>query len=206
MGFERIDLIAEKVSNLSYYKELFKKYYGDEEVTSKRIQESLGNFLFSIVSNNSKFDLGIKTNFSNFSPEELRGKALFTNNGCQNCHLLSSMFPSAYGTVNKSGNIGLDAADIDKGNNGSYKIPRLKNVAITGPYMHDGRFKTLDEVLEHYSGNIKNNPNLSANLKVSNAPRKFNFTEQNKLDLIAFLNTLTDETMITDPKFSTPFR
>jgi cytochrome c peroxidase len=216
MGFERIDLIAEKVSNLTYYKELFKKYYGDEAVTSKRIQESLGNFLFSIVSNNSKFDIGVQTNFANFTNQEKNGKTLFVNNGCNNCHMISSSFPTGYGSgggsnnggLNKTGNIGLDVVDMDKGNNGAYKIPRLKNVAKTAPYMHDGRFNTLAEVLDHYSTDIKSNPSLSANLKVigTNNPKKFNFSEQNKLDLIAFLNTLTDETLCTDPKFSNPFR
>ena len=206
MGFEQVDLITEKLSNLTYYNDLFKKYYGDETVTSQRVQESLGNFLFSIVSNNSKFDKGLKNNFANYTAQEIKGKKIFTDNGCQNCHMLSSSFQSGYGSFNKSGNIGLDAVDTDKGINGTYKIPRLKNVAKTAPYMHDGRFNTLNEVLEHYSKGIKSNNSLSSNLKSFGAPRKFNFSDQDKLDLIAFLNTLTDESLFTDPKFASPFR
>jgi cytochrome c peroxidase len=206
MGFNRVELIAEKISNLDYYQELFSKYYGDNTISSKRVQECLASFVFSIVSNNSKFDKGLTNNFKDFNPSELRGKALFTNNNCQNCHLISSSFSSGYGASNKSGNIGLDASDIDKGSNGAYKIPRLKNIALTAPYMHDGRFATLEDVLDHYSEKIQNNPNLSSILRVSGNPRKFNFSEQDKQDLIAFLNTLTDETVLTDPKFSSPFR
>jgi len=213
MGFDRVDLIAEKISNLTYYKELFKKYYGDEDINTKRIQESLGTFLFSIVSTNSKFDEGLKNNFANYTTQEKNGKALFLANNCNSCHLISKtpLFPSSYGGGNGGsntvGNIGLEATNSDNGIGGSYKIPRLKNIALTAPYMHDGRFKTLEEVLEHYSHNIKPNPNLSSNLKVTNGtPKQFNFSPQNKLDLIAFLNTLTDQNLLIDPKFSNPFR
>ncbi len=212
MGFEKSEFIPEKLNHLPYYKALFKKAYGDENATTKRVQESLSQFLFSIVSNNTKFDKGLKQNFTNFTQEEYNGKNLFVQNGCNNCHLVtpsSPSFPSSYGqsASNTMGNNGLDLKDADKGKKGGFKIPRMKNVAITGPYMHDGRFKTLEEVIDHYSTGIKNNPTLSTSLKsFNNLPKQFNFTDKQKKELIAFLNTLTDEAMLTDPKFSSPFK
>lgn len=206
MGFDRIDLVADKVSKLPYYAALIQKAYGTTEVTEQRLREGLSQFLFSLVSQNSKFDEGLYKGFSNFTPQEARGMKLFTENNCGTCHQISPGFSNSYNSF-KFANIGLDLADKDPGINGQYKIPRLKNIALTAPYMHDGRFKTLEEVLDHYSNNIQNNPKLHFLLKINGGTdtRKFEFTAQQKSDIIAFLNTLTDKTMLTDTKFSNPF-
>jgi cytochrome c peroxidase len=130
---------------------------------------------------------------------------LFAENNCGSCHQISSNFGSSYGST-KFANIGLDLVDNDPGIKGLYKIPRLKNIALTAPYMHDGRFKTLDEVLEHYSHNIENNAMLSFQLKANNnEPKRLEFTAEQKADLIAFLNTMTDKDLITNPKYASPF-
>ncbi len=103
-------------------------------------------------------------------------------------------------------NIGLDATYKDNGfKNGQFKITSLRNIALTGPYMHDGRFKTLDDVLNHYSHGIKNHPNLDPKFKVNGQAKKLNITAQEKQAIIAFLNTLTDFTLINDKRFSNPF-
>lgn len=205
MGFDRIDIIKDKLSNFTYYPDLFKKAYGTPEITEARMRESLGHFLFSLVSENSKFDEGVTNNFINFTSSERRGLNLFQNKQCSSCHLVTPTFSSGYYSQ-RMANIGLDKVDMDKGRSGFYKIPRLKNIAITGPYMHDGRFKTLDEVLEHYSHGINNNPKLSSFLKTSEGPVKMELSEQDKKDLIAFLNTMTDKVIASDIKFSSPFR
>ncbi len=206
MGFERIDLIAEKISNLPYYKPLFVSCYGDDKITTYRMRESLAQFLFSIAGFNSKFDENLIRGVPQFTYQEYRGKDIFINNGCNSCHLISNSFPSSYGSSNtKFANIGLEINDLDPGINGEYKIPRLRNISKTAPYMHDGRFKTLEEVLEHYSKNIEDNPRLSSKLREFGKPRRFEFTEQEKSDLIAFLKTLDDNVVTTDVKFSTPF-
>lgn len=205
MGFDRIDFVSKKVSNLPYYANLIQKAYGTTEVTEERLRESLAQFLFSIVSQNSKFDEGMYKGFTNFSESELRGKKLFTDNACGSCHQIAAGFSNSYGSI-KFANIGLDLVDKDPGIEGQYKIPRLKNIALTAPYMHDGRFKTLEDVLDHYSHNIQNNQKLHGFLKVNNnEPRQMDFSEQDKKDIIAFLNTLTDVKTISDAKFSNPF-
>jgi len=91
--------------------------------------------------------------------------------------------------------------------NGEFKVTTLRNVELTAPYMHDGRFKTLEEVVEHYSSGVKNHPNLSPPLRAPNgAVVNRNFSEAEKAALVAFMKTLTDRTLATEAKYSNPFR
>lgn len=111
---------------------------------------------------------------------------------------------------------GLDAQPSDAGvggttglntDMGTFKVPTLRNIAKSAPYMHDGRFATLEQVIEHYSTGIQPHANLHFGLKnTDGTPRRFNFTEDNKKDLIAFLNTLTDESILADERYANPFR
>jgi cytochrome c peroxidase len=117
-------------------------------------------------------------------------------------------------------NIGLELNYTDKGLGetdatkvGMFKVPSLRNVALTAPYMHDGRFKTLKEVINHYNSGVVDHPNLSSVLRNNawngngdNKPRKLNLTDGDMNDLVAFLKTLTDENIISDAKFSDPFK
>ena len=105
-------------------------------------------------------------------------------------------------------NIGLNLVYKDNGKgNGKFKIPTLRNIELTAPYMHDGRFKTLEQVVEHYNSGIQLHPNLDDNLKDNKGePKRMNMTNVEKSALIAFLKTLTDNTYATDPKYSNPFQ
>jgi cytochrome c peroxidase len=200
---------------LPYYAELFNDAYGSTDVDIDKISTALASFTGSIVSQNTRFDkfrMGVAT----LSGLELQGKNLFfTKYNCNSCH--QSEFLNGYEIGGGFVNIGLNADYIDNGlgtisgstaDNGKFKIPNLRNIALTAPYMHDGRFETLDEVLDHYSHGIANHPNLDGRLKSpnNNAPMLMNIPEQEKGAIIAFLNTLTDYAMITDPKFSSPFK
>lgn len=90
---------------------------------------------------------------------------------------------------------------------GRFKSPSLRNIAVTGPYMHDGRFATLEQVIDHYSSGIQAHPNLLPPLLGADGQvNQFNFNEEEKAALLAFLHTLTDEVMLNDVKFSNPFR
>lgn len=237
MGFTDINLICKKLEQFPHYKKLFDNAYSNG-ITTSNIANSLQLFLKSIRSNNSKFDLNIKPNqsnflndFPNYTYEENYGKQLFMKDGCMNCHSPFSNFQRSW---NNWANIGLDLNYTDKGLNtksqsfekrfgtgmsessfeGNFKIPSLKNIALTAPYMHDGRFATLNDVMDHYSDNIKNHKNLSWELTetssqdgiFSTKPKRFNYSNQEKQAIIAFLKTLTDYTMISDPKFSNPFQ
>lgn len=216
MGMDMNELAA-KLSNEQYYKILFDKAYGDETVTPNRILESIQEFVNSFVSIDSPFDIGLNqrqgdpfANFSNFSEQENTGKLIYVEN-CSNCHAANMSTPSF---VNMANN-GLDAVYEDKGlgartlnsaDDGVFKVPFLRNIELTYPYMHDGRFNTLEEVVEHYSTGIQDHPNLSEFLREPNGdPRKFNFTEEEKAALVAFLKTVTDQNFVQQTRFSDPF-
>jgi cytochrome c peroxidase len=206
--------IVKIVSEDEHYPELFKKAFGTPEVTSERISKALAQFLRSMVSYESKYDEGLakarsaRTDFPNFTSQENRGKTLFMNN-CATCHLPGGQ--EAHFTMNRPLNNGLDA-DVKKSDGGVgdislnsrdlglFKSPNLRNVELTAPYMHDGRLATLEAVIDHYTREVKNHPNLDGRA------RRRNLSANDKAALVAFLKTLTDQKFITDPKYSDPFQ
>ncbi|HYV37717.1 MAG TPA: cytochrome c peroxidase [Gemmataceae bacterium] len=196
------------------YPELFSKAFGTKEVNKDRISKALAQFIRSMVSYQSKYDEGlikangVRNNFPNFTAQENAGKTLFLQR-CANCHMTGGQ--SAHFFMNQTLNNGLDndtrktdggVGDITlRGNDvGKFKSPSLRNVEFTAPYMHDGRFDTLEKVIEHYSSGVKQHPNRDGRV------RNFNFSAAQKASLVAFLKTLSDTHFITDPKFSDPFQ
>jgi cytochrome c peroxidase len=182
------------------------------------VLEALANFVNSIGSYQSKFDEeaskvggfnNYSTPFAGFTSSENAGKSLYMAN-CASCHSSSMGRPVLFNASN-----GLDLNPTDVGvydvtkissERGTFKVPTLRNIAVSAPYMHDGRFKTLDEVIDFYSTGINAHANLHPDLKSGNAPRKFNYTAQQKSDLIAFLGTLTDQRAAEAKRFSNPFK
>jgi cytochrome c peroxidase len=205
--------LVEVLGKDAQYAALFGKAFGDAKVTQERIGKALAQFLRSMVSCRSKYDAGlakvksVRDDFHNFTVQENRGKALFVSN-CAICHLpgpdvnflmiapanngLDADYKTADGGV---GDITFNGRDL-----GRFKSPSLRNVEHTAPYMHDGRFATLDQVLDHYSKGIQAHPNLDPRMQ------KLNFTESEKAALVAFLRTLTDDAFLTDPKYSDPWK
>lgn len=232
MGMRNTVELTNKVAAKEYYKELFQKAFGTEEVTFARISEALGGFTKAIVSRGSKFDqsTGFITfpnpngnNMTQLNSEEQKGFDLFFSKyDCGSCHNVFSAkgydVPINFGISDGSElvNIGLDANYNDNGlgtltgdasDDGKFKIPNLRNIALTGPYMHDGRFSTLDEVIEHYNTGIQTHPNLDSRLKNDDGSAKvMNITAEEKAQMIAFLHSLTDMQLVQDPKFSDPFK
>jgi len=196
------------------YPTLFARAFGDRQITEQRIGRALAQFVRSMMSYQSRYDEGRaraqspQDDFGNFTLQENRGKALFRRN-CGTCHGrdgnehffvstpansgLRGKDPTADGGV---GDVTLQFADL-----GSFKSPSLRNVEVTAPYGHDGRFATLDRLIDHYSDNPIPDPNRGYMVPLS--PLKFTASE--KAALIAFLKTLTDRTFLTDPRFSNPF-
>lgn len=220
MGMESLTALEAKISDTEYYRELFKKAYDSEEVTSEKIADAMAQFLCSMVSTNSKFDQGFTENFENFSTLEKLGKDLFfsAKTQCSGCHAGANFSApdqpgGAYGSSggeNRKGttNIGLDLVTKDVGlEDGKFRIPSLRNIALTAPYMHDGRFENLEAVIDHYDKGIQAHPALDSKfVSASGEPIRMNLNALEKKALIAFLNTLTDESFITDERFSNPFQ
>ena len=212
MGMDLHDL-SFRLRQEEYYRILFRKAYGEETVTPTQIVDALQEFCNSITSSHRRFDAEMNARTegkrSIFTQQELHGERLFTEN-CSSCH----------GDMTRPGlalaNNGLDAQYTDEGvgaltrnfnDIGVFKVPFLRNVARTAPYMHDGRFATLEAVIEHYSTGLQDHHNLHPNLRDERGlARRFNFTAEDKAALIAFLNTVTAQKLLQDRRFSDPFK
>jgi cytochrome c peroxidase len=225
MGMD-LDALPAKLKSIDYYQVLFETAFPNEEINKENILAALSEFINAMGSFESKFDVEAaksggnffniqNQNFSGFTVVENKGKQLYNDN-CASCHGVNFASPDMLVANN-----GLDMVYEDKGvggisnsnaEEGLFKVPSLRNIALTGPYMHDGRFETLEEVIDHYSSNIKDHKNLSFQLKELDAtghiqgPKKFNFSKEDKTALVAFLNTLTDQKFIAAEKFSDPFK
>ena len=213
-----LDSLVARVSEADYYPELFEAAFGDVGITSERISLALAHFVRTLVSTTSRYDEGRamvarrSDDFPNFTDQENLGKRLFSSPpprggfGCFACHQ-GEGFIAARAESN-----GLDAdPSIDPGfgkvtnqsvDMGTFKVPSLRNVAVRAPYMHDGRFASLEEVIDHYSDGVENSPNVRPPLSMGHQE---NMSQQEKEALVAFLKTLTDDAMLSDPKFSDPF-
>jgi cytochrome c peroxidase len=206
--------LEDRLRALWYYPELFEKAFGSSEITSDKISKALAQFIRSMNSYRAKYDQGISDNFASFSQLELDGKNLFFSGqfNCNHCHMSENF------TINQTLHNGLDSVYADEGrgaitNNpadiGKFKVPTLRNIARSAPYMHDGRFTTLEQVIEHYNSGIMPHPNLDDRLTTTmlpgGPPKQYNMTLYQKQALKAFLLTLTDEAFLSDIRFSDPF-
>jgi cytochrome c peroxidase len=219
MGLTLGELVS-KVAAEDFYAELFTDAFGDDTVTSNRISRALAQFVRSIISTESKFDLGRASNFSNFTAQENQGRGLFNGRGrCDTCHGSDNFVPNNVfnnGLENPSTDPGVGGITGRPQDLGKFKVPSLRNIALTSPYMHDGRFDTLEEVVEFYNSQIADHPNLAPQLRDGRPPRpgqppqpggpiRLNLSPAERNALVAFLHTLTDPNLATAPKFSDPF-
>ncbi len=191
----------------------FAEAFGTPEVTIDRIARALEQFLLTRVSADSKFDRFLAGE-ATLSPEEERGRRLFfteydparglTGADCFHCHK-SFLFKSQ-----DFANNGLDGQPTDlgrfvvtgrRGDRGRFAVPSLRNVALTAPYMHDGRIATLEQAVEHYRSGVKRSPTLDPNL-AKHPDGGVPFSESDRGALVAFLSTLTDMRLLENQDFS----
>ncbi len=215
MGMTLPEVVA-RLEATTFYPGLFEDAFGTPEITPERIGQALAQFGRSIVSAEARYDEGraqrLRTQpFPNFTAEENRGKQLFfsTQTECSRCHATDAFIGD------RARNIGLDVATTDQGlgavtgnpaDDGKFKVPSLRNVALTAPYMHDGRFATLEEVVEFYDSGVQSHPNLDGRLRdAQGQPLRLNLPASDKAALVAFLRTLTDSSLVTDERWSDPF-
>jgi cytochrome c peroxidase len=210
------------------YQELFDIAYG--EITPSSIARALASFERTLVSSNSRYDQFLRGEVVLSELEEL-GRKLFMahpdvkvslrGGNCIDCHsqFLTSGFNTQYDGFSNNGldseenlQAGLEEVTGRPEHRGLFKTPTLRNIALTAPYMHDGRFETLEQVLDHYNEGIAKSDTLSPlimeadNVVKDSADQiSLNLTEDEKTAIIAFLHTLTDEQFVTDARFSNPF-
>jgi cytochrome c peroxidase len=211
-----IPALITKMSATSYYPELFTFAFGSATITEARIQQAMAQFERAMVSTNSRWDSayaqvfnpglpnrGLNVTLPTLTAEEDRGRQLFFTApnvggaGCSACHVAPTFSLAANS----------DSNGLDAGESIIFKSPSLKNVALSKAFMHDGRFATLAEVVEHYNSGIQAGPALDNRLRgPGGAPQRLNLSTADKAALVAFMMTLTDTVLVNDPKFANPFR
>ncbi len=216
---ESLPNVVSKLSTEQKYRDQFARAFGDHEITPERIGLAIEQFEFTMISNNSKYDKSLRGEVV-LSPSEEHGRLLFftevdpfqgvKGGECFHCHGGFNF------TNNEYMNNGLDEDAVftdlgrfDVTNNPAdkarFKVTSLRNIALTPPYMHDGRFTTLEQVIEHYNTGVKNSSTVDGILFHNLDPGGLQLSAQDIADLVAFLHTLTDDAFMNDERFSNPF-
>lgn len=201
---------AARLNANTSYKAEFKKAFNVDVIDSTHVVKALAQFMRTMISYNSKLDRRLR-NEANLSASELNGYVIYnTEKGdCFHCHSIDA---GRLLTDNQFHNNGLDSVFTDLGrgaitgnpnDNGKFLTPTLRNIALTAPYMHDGRFQTLEQVIDHYNTGGKASSTVDPLMK--HVGTGLNLTSQEKADLLAFLRSMTDSTFINDTRFKSPF-
>jgi cytochrome c peroxidase len=200
------------IQSIPGYPEMFRNAFGSDVVTMKNIGRAIAQFVRTLISASSKFDRYLRGEVQ-LTPSELSGYVLFTTEqgaDCFHCHggdgnplftthlFYNNAKDSVFTDTHDRYSITFDTRDI-----GAYKAPTLRNLAFTAPYMHDGRFATIDEVIDFYSSGLVYTPYISPLMHHISAGG-IQLTTSEKADLRAFLLTLSDSSFVTDPAFGPP--
>ncbi|MFO1489178.1 MAG: cytochrome c peroxidase [Verrucomicrobiota bacterium] len=211
-----LEALTNRLAAEPFYTNLFALTFGSPDITTNRVSRALAQFVRSIVSTASKYDVGVTNNFTNFTAQENLGRQIFLGQvgtppaTCAACHGTDNFVPG--GAINNNGlefpfvDRGLGAITGNPADDGKFKVPSLRNIELTAPYMHDGRFTNLEQVVDFYSTGVVDNPNLSPPMRgPGGGVIRLNLNPGQKAALVAFLKTLTDTNLATNPKYSDPF-
>ncbi|UOQ96836.1 cytochrome-c peroxidase [Hymenobacter sp. 5317J-9] len=205
----------------STYPALFRKAFGSSTITEANTLKALAQFERTLVSSNSRYDQFLNGNRTALTATEQEGLVLFTTHpdplkrirggNCGDCHsgpLQTNLTFSNNGLDAALTDLGLGAITGQASDNGKFRVPSLRNIALTAPYMHDGRFPNLDSVMAHYNEHVAlGTPNLDPQIQVASntvGGTRLDLTRAEKAKIVAFLRTLTDSTFIRDPRFAKP--
>ena len=213
---ESLENVIKKLSNEEQYINQFKKAFGDEEINSLNISLAMEQFMFTMISNQSKYDAYLAGETA-LTESEDRGRKLFSQEynpffpsesgaDCAHCHGGFNFENDKYMNNGLSSDSEMEAdlgrfkVTQNNQDKGKFKVTSLRNIALTAPYMHDGRFNTLMEVLDHYNEEIKASSTLEPEIENTRVSG-LELSQQDKEDIIAFLMTLTDNSLATNPEF-----
>ena len=201
---ETMPNVLNKIRKTSTYPAMFKAAFGSEEITTERFLKALSQFMLTMVSANSRYDKYIRMEGVEFTEAEKQGMEIFKQK-CSSCHSgeLFTDFSFRNNGLKASHNPDLGRFDVtqDEADKYKFKVPSLRNLGFTAPYMHDGRLQTLEQVLEHYNSKVEDAPTLDPKLK-NNGNLGIQLSKDEKDKLLVFLKTLDDEDFIANPKFS----
>jgi cytochrome c peroxidase len=216
---ETLDNVIAKLSAEEEYVDQFKRAFNKDEILIDDIALAMEQFMLSIVSNDSKYDrflAGTET----LTESEERGRQLYfaeynpffpelSGADCQHCHGGPNFENDKYmnnglDSDSKFMDIGREEVTKDPSDKAKFKVPSLRNIEVTAPYMHDGRFNTLEEVIDHYNSGIKESSTVDPAI-LNTRSTGLLLSEQDKADLINFLKTLTDYTFLENEEYKSPF-
>ena len=215
---ETLENVKGKLANSQKYVDQFKRAFVNGTIDDKNISFALEQFMFSIVSYQSKYDQ-YKEGKATLTDSEERGRQLFFTEfdpsgkikgaECFHCHAGPNFTNDEYmnnGLDNDANftDLGRAKVTLTTDDNAKFLTPSLRNIEVTAPYMHDGRFKTLEEVIDHYNEHTKASTTADILLQYNLQPGGLKLDTQDKKDLLAFLKTLTDQTYLTNTAFSKP--
>ncbi|MGZ5245277.1 MAG: cytochrome-c peroxidase [Bacteroidia bacterium] len=209
-----MDTVLARVKRHAQYPALFKKAFGVKELTIATLEEktsyAIAQYLRTIIADESKFDLYLGAKAKLTDAEERGMMIFFSEKGdCFHCHggplLTDNKFHNiGLDNVFEGSNLGLFTVTGKEYDKGKFSAPTLRNIALTAPYMHDGRFETLEDVIQHYNKGVKKSATLDPIMTKPGKETGLNLTSQEVQDLISFLQTFTDHTILTNPDFSNP--
>jgi cytochrome c peroxidase len=216
---ETLENVLNKLSDTKIYRDQFTRVYGDDEITVDKMALAMEQFMLSIVSYDSKFDQW-KAGTVELTESEERGRLLFETEynpffpqfsgaDCAHCHGGANFENDMY--MNNGLDEDIDLVDIgreavseDPMDRARFKVPTLRNIELTAPYMHDGRFQTLEEVVDHYNEGIHPSSTVDGAILATSLTGLF-LTDEDKIDLVNFLKTLTDDSFLNDQRYTDPF-
>lgn len=216
---ETLDNVVAKLSDTKTYRDQFTRAFGSDDITPEKMSLAMEQFMMSIVSYDSKYDRYLAGAVELTESEE-RGRILFETEynpffpdlsgaDCVHCHGGANFENDQYmnNGLDTDANIedmGRENATEDPADRAKFKVSSLRNIAVTPPYMHDGRFQTLEEVIDHYNEGIQESATTDPAILNTKDTGLF-LSDQDKQDLINFLKTLTDDTFLNKEEYKTPF-
>lgn len=199
---ETMSNVVGKLNNIPEYKNMFKEAFGVEEVTSPYMLYALSQFTLMMVSANSRYDKYVRGEGEMLSTDELAGLEIFEEK-CATCHsgeLFSDFTYRNNGLSETFTDLGRGRITENSNQEGKFRVPSLRNVELTAPYMHNAKFSTLEEVLDHYEAGMVDSPTLDPSFQ-SDSGLGVSLTSDEKEKIITFLKTLTDREFVTDARF-----
>jgi len=216
---ETLEDVIAKLNAEQMYRDQFTRAFGTAEITSEKISLAMEQFMLSIISNDAKYDKFLAGKVQLAESEE-RGRALFfqeynpffpddSGADCAHCHGGDNFENDLYMNNGLDSDaefldMGREVVTMNSADRAKFKVPTLRNIAVTPPFMHDGRFQTLEEVVNHYNEGIKESSTADQTVLNTKDTGLF-LTAQDKMDLVNFLKTLTDETFLNNEEYQSPF-
>ncbi len=203
----KLDSAILKLNTSAKYKSLFKSAFGVDKISSVEVLHAFAQFMGVMISANSRYDKNVRKEGETLTAIELEGLRLFQAK-CSSCHATDLFTDGSYRNNGISSDFSSDKGRAEVTDNpadiGKFKVPSLRNVAFTGPYMHDGSYETLEQVLEHYNSGIKRSTTLDPLLVNKDGKPGISLNKEEQAKIIMFLHTLSDFDFLHDNRFSEP--